>query len=1076
MSRRLTPRSSLESLKREAKRWLKALRAGDPQARARLDRANPDAAPAPTLRDIQHALAREHGFAGWTDLSREVARLQALPATDVPLAGDEAIDALLLAAEQGEADRVARILDDYPGIVSERAELPGHTGRRTALHFAMSGMHEDVIDVLLARGADPDVRDDGDNAMALHFAAERGNLAIVRKLIEHGADPVGAGDMHELEVIGWATCFEYAYHRDVAEYLLAHGARHTIFSAVAMGDTDAIRSIVGRSPTELDRRMDRTNHHRRPLHLAIVKRRAGSLATLLELGADLEGTDAAGLTPLDQAALSGATEMAEALIRAGAQIGVPAAVALERTSDLERLLRADPDALRPGGRWARLILRAAERASGRVIDTLVRNGASVHVRDDHRTAVDETHGYTALHAAAFNGNADAVRALLRHGADPTVREDKYWGTPAGWAAYAGHDDVRDLILEYPIDIFDAILLGRLDRVPAILARDPEALERRFGAYVTGADKAKPWLDGEWTPLGAAVANGMLDAVRMLLDHGADPDAHDSAGRPLVQLAREKGNEEIAALLERRQQSPEAPARAPGGFDQRVARFLRMACGDWGTAGFLRGVLATDAARLLEREPELARANVHTAAVCGELDEVRRILESRPEAVSEIGGPRGWPPILYLCSSRLSAPKAVDDSVAMLNALLDAGADPNAFYLGGNADIHYTALTCVLGRGEEIGPMHPRAREMARVLLERGADPHDNQVLYNVFADNTSRHLLDDSIIWLLELMYEHSIRRGHLAQWRDPAWPMFDMRGAPSLGDDGRVHRGARFMLDAAVDRNLLGMAEWLLEHGAGPNTPPGELWRGKPRRTLYQEALARGHTEMAELLARYGAERTPVVREGIDAFIDACLALDEARVRALLHAHPEYLRDHRPMWAAVERDRDDVVTMLLGLGISPDVADVAHGGTRALHTAAAKGALRSARVLIAQGAEVDPRESSYGATPIGWASYFGQTRMLELLAEYSRNVWTLVFRGFIPRLRAVLREEPALACEINEEGQTPLFWLPPDEDRALEAATLLLEHGADPSVRDRRGETAVVVAGRRGMERVMALLQARER
>jgi len=72
MSHELPPRRNLESLKKEAKRWLGELRAGDPEARARLARAFPDAAAAPTLRDVQHALAREQGFAGWALLKDAV--------------------------------------------------------------------------------------------------------------------------------------------------------------------------------------------------------------------------------------------------------------------------------------------------------------------------------------------------------------------------------------------------------------------------------------------------------------------------------------------------------------------------------------------------------------------------------------------------------------------------------------------------------------------------------------------------------------------------------------------------------------------------------------------------------------------------------------------------------------------------------------------------------------------------------------------------------------------------------------------------------------------------------------------
>lgn len=77
MSHPLPPRQNLESLKKEARRWLRALQAGDAEARARLARTLPDAPADPTLRDVQHALAREHGFAGWTALKDAVERRSA---------------------------------------------------------------------------------------------------------------------------------------------------------------------------------------------------------------------------------------------------------------------------------------------------------------------------------------------------------------------------------------------------------------------------------------------------------------------------------------------------------------------------------------------------------------------------------------------------------------------------------------------------------------------------------------------------------------------------------------------------------------------------------------------------------------------------------------------------------------------------------------------------------------------------------------------------------------------------------------------------------------------------------------
>ncbi len=72
MSRAITPATSLDTLKKEAKRWLKGLRAGDLKARARFERIHPTHTGEPVLRDVQHALAREHGHESWAALKQAV--------------------------------------------------------------------------------------------------------------------------------------------------------------------------------------------------------------------------------------------------------------------------------------------------------------------------------------------------------------------------------------------------------------------------------------------------------------------------------------------------------------------------------------------------------------------------------------------------------------------------------------------------------------------------------------------------------------------------------------------------------------------------------------------------------------------------------------------------------------------------------------------------------------------------------------------------------------------------------------------------------------------------------------------
>lgn len=537
MAADLPPEPTLDSLKKQAKQWLKALRAGHADARERFNRSHLRPSAAPGLRDVQHALARELGFASW-------ARLKAALMEKARAAPDEtgsALTSLLQAADRGDLVRLRQVLDAHSRLIDERGELPGHTGRRTALHFGIK--HAAVVRLLLERGANPNIRDDGDNAMPLHFAAESQDLEVIRLLISHGADPVGEGTMHELDVLGWATAWDYVDARpDVVEYLLAHGARYSMPSAVALGAVDAIRELALRSPAELNRPMDATNHRRRPLHLAVVKRQAGSLASLLALGADPEQRDRAGLTPLDQAALAGETALAQMLIDHGARIDLPAAVALGRTGDVERLLTEEPGCLAPGRRWGSLIVRAAEGAPVHVLETLLRLGASPNATDEPATAVDKTVGLTPLHVAAFRGNVEAVRVLLAHGANPRLREQKYGSTAVGWAAYAGKQATRDLLLDAPIDIFDAIANDRRSRVEQILESDPAALDRTLGETANLTDE-ESWC----TPLVWAVGHNKPDLVRLLLSRGARViEAPD--GESLLEAAMKNGFDEVAALL------------------------------------------------------------------------------------------------------------------------------------------------------------------------------------------------------------------------------------------------------------------------------------------------------------------------------------------------------------------------------------------------------------------------------------------------------------------------------------------------------------------------------------------------
>jgi ankyrin repeat protein len=105
-----------------------------------------------------------------------------------------------------------------------------------------------------------------------------------------------------------------------------------------------------------------------------------------------------------------------------------------------------------------------------------------NLHDDPKTSIRSTSGYTPLHAAMWHENVSAIQVLTKHGADVRACEEKYHGTPAGWADYAGHKEARDLILRGSIDIIEAIEYDMARRVKAVLEEDPAALNRAFRDY------------------------------------------------------------------------------------------------------------------------------------------------------------------------------------------------------------------------------------------------------------------------------------------------------------------------------------------------------------------------------------------------------------------------------------------------------------------------------------------------------------------------------------------------------------------------------------------------------------------
>lgn len=248
------------------------------------------------------------------------------------------------ACRTGDVEELRQLLAEDRDLV--RASFAGapHQGW-TGLHEAARRGHAAAVRLLLDHGADTNAREAGDNTYPLHWAAAHAHLDVVRALLDAGSDVHGTGDVHELDVIGWASFFRDPHadpnaiedaRRAVVALLLERGARHHIFSAMSMADLDAIRSLAASDPGALNRRMSRFEHGQTPLQFAIARKRYDMLNLLIELGADVNMQDRAGQTALAAAMAHGDREAIRRLTSAGAT-PPPMIPATELTASMARI-------------------------------------------------------------------------------------------------------------------------------------------------------------------------------------------------------------------------------------------------------------------------------------------------------------------------------------------------------------------------------------------------------------------------------------------------------------------------------------------------------------------------------------------------------------------------------------------------------------------------------------------------------------------------------------------------------------------------------------------------------------------
>ena len=653
--------------------------------------------------------------------------------------------------------------DDPAGVqllLKHRAKADARDPRgRSALHEAAYAGHPEIIGILLGAGADIHARD-GDQRTPFLEAARGGRMPALLALIDARPD-VRAVDSHGRHALTLACMADAPSPALIRALLdlgldtdhLDHDGKRAIDHAATAGrwalvsaidphyllpasvgaDSDA--PLPDRSPISLLRdalydgrgALDQHDQLQRLLPLVSAQELGDLLRDgespaepaqvewLLRHGANPETRDSAGDTPMFAWLAQGpaAVPSLQALLRRGvspagagglARFLAACVVADRADRGLEKLALdllergADPFAPSPAGDPP--LTLAVRLGWTQVIARLIGIGVALDARDQH--------GMTALHLAAALRREPIIKQLILHGASPSVRAAD-GQTPLGVALSSGRRDLADWLdwRQWPLP---GRALRPSDLPQAAVVGDADAVRRLLdlGMPIDTTDVQR------CTALLRAAGGGHRAVVELLLARGADP-----------KLAARTGATPLSAAVSMRQVEIVDRLLAAGAtLEQRLpgevtVLMLAAALGlpDVCTRLLAAGanINATDAQGLTP---------LHCAALFGFTTRDRRRLIALLDALLLAGADPdaqaagGVTPLLLLLGARAEPGTACDEDVVLagMARLFDESASLHVRDPRGFGPLHLAALHGLLHVTQQL--LHDGAEADSRDMLNR----------------------------------------------------------------------------------------------------------------------------------------------------------------------------------------------------------------------------------------------------------------------------------------------------------------------------------------------------------------------
>lgn len=334
-------------------------------------------------------------------------------------------------------------------LIQKGATVDVHAAARLAMLDKLRELISAQPDLVHARG--------GDGKTSLHFGS---TVEVAEYLLAQGAD------IDALDVDHESTAAQYLVesHPEVVRYLIRRGCRTDILMAAAIGDTGLVGKHLDADPESI--RM-RVNEQFFPKH----DPRSGGTIYNWTLGMNRSAYQVARNF--------GHQEVLEELMdRSPVEVKLINAFAVGDETAVKALLASYPDLIQTLSDADRCQLSYAAEDN---------DLEAVRLMLAYKWPVDCGQGETPLHWAAFHGNAEMARAILRHGPPLEQRDPTHNGTPLGWAIYGSENGWFRQTGNYA-DVVDALLgagaepspwTGGSDAVKEVLRR--HGIERASGA-------------------------------------------------------------------------------------------------------------------------------------------------------------------------------------------------------------------------------------------------------------------------------------------------------------------------------------------------------------------------------------------------------------------------------------------------------------------------------------------------------------------------------------------------------------------------------------------------------------------